>query len=705
MHLYNVIFFFFSISILTNTTGLRVYDCSHPLTSFRAIDLLEPQPCPDPQSDFMAPDTTKIQILQTDTAFPITAHQCKVIITREVVRCGFDSNHYGSEWPVWQHTIELTPQECRHAVTTHAVTIDDRTLKAEMGRTTTHHYFSHGSRDSNGFCKTADFTTAGTAYFKSYERTMVDITIRGLRGTADLTNGRIIFTNGLRADFMDGTLTDQQEGTLVWRAREQPCRTTANEIYFGNATIHRKWRNGDDEAIVLVADPLTNQYAGLQLRSQHLVCGLLCHNTQIRGLMGCILRQQDAPLPHTLFKSSFNPTSIDLQTKLAFRHLGVAFETFDRFITLQQNICDVDRRAMTNKMHMIAGGNNQYALLEMFGPGHKVYVAGAAAYIASCHPREALSADYPNCTTEIPVRVNGTRRFADPFSWTLSETPTVVPCDHIIPISWRINGFWYCSDPAIHRCQPPEQLNITNSVYITQGQIPRSPELGIFTPAQLARHRAYTLSMASRLPAMMALTNTMTRDGLDSDLGTSLSQTDLLELRREVVNMTFPMINWFGEAWTYLSGLFLLGLLIKLCCNIVLRSTVLYSERGCGRWMLTVLWSTPYLIARTPWEAIRRAGDALIDPTPPPKDDASDDSGTDTDLLEERVRELRKEVDLLHKYVAALLPALQQNPRDNSDTTNDPDHDSNEGEGLIRIRGIRGEHRDFRPLHALQHDT
>jgi hypothetical protein len=698
MHSLHFISAFLIIFSMHHSHGLRVYDCSHHRTTYRTIDLLDPQPCPDPQSDFMKADKNKIQVLQTDTAFPTYAHQCKLVISREVTRCGFDSNHYGSEWPVWQYTEELTPQECRRAITAHAITVDDRTLKTRIGETVTHQYFSHGNRDRNGFCKTETFTRAGSEYVRSYERTVVDVTIKVLRGTADLSNGRVIFANGLRSDYNDGTLTDSKEGTVVWTPRVPPCRTTVNEIYLGMVTIHRKWHAGDEDAIVLIADNFTNQFAGLQLRKPHKVCGLTCHTTQVQGLMGCLLREHDAPLPHSLFKSSFDPKAADLRTQLAFRHLGAAFDAFNRFNTVQQGICDVDRRVMANKMHMIASGNNRYALLDMYGPGHKVYVAGAAAYVATCWPREAISADFPNCTTEIPVMVNQTRRFADPFLWTLSETPTIIPCDDVTPVRWRINHQWYCATPDRHHCAPPEQLNITNSQYLAQGQVPRGPGVGIFTAAQLARHRAYTISMTSRLPAMMAMTNKMTRNGLDSDLGTALSQKDILEIQKGVVQMTFPIINWFGEAWAYLSGLFLLGLIIKLGCNLVLRSTVLYSERGCGSWMFTVLWSTPYLIARTPWEAIRRAGDALIDPAPPPAD-APDDDDAGTTLLEDRVRELGEEVTELQKQIATLLP----NHRHNDTNINDPDHDSNDGEGLIRIRGIRGEHRDFRPRPAIQH--
>ena len=597
--------------------GLRVFDCSHPKTSFQAIDLLEPQPCPDPHTDYALEDFTMIQVLQTDTAFPVVGYQCKVIISKEVTRCGFDSVDYGSEWPIWQQTLELTPQECRQAVKEKSIKVENRQFRINLGRLDTHTYFSHGNRDTNGYCLTATFTTNGVTYTRSYEKSIIDVHFKTTRGTADLSTGQVVFTNGLRTNYKDEVLRDATEGTIVWTGDTPDCKTTVSEVYLGNSTIHRRTDKGDYDAIVMIADNTTRQYAGLQLREPQSVCGLHCHGTQIKGLVGCLLRPHDTPLPQAQFKSYFDPTIANIQTQLAFLHLGSNFAMYSRFDALQQGLCNVDRRSMFNKIQAISGANNQYALLDIYGPGHKIYVAGASAYVTRCHPRDAVRADFPNCTVEVPVSINETRRFADPYTWTLSDIPTIIPCDDVMPIRWRINELWFCATPTTHRCPAPLQMNVTNSKYLRHEDFTEGLGSGIFTEEQLAQHRAYEVSMASRLPVVAGLTNTMTRNGLEHTLGIPLSEKDLYGIRIDVASMIFPLVHWFGELWTYFSGFLLLLLSFKVLVNMILRSIVLYTERGCGKWMVAACWDTAFLIIRTPWTVIKTAGNTLIDPLPP----------------------------------------------------------------------------------------
>ena len=73
-------------------------------------------------------------MLQTDTKVPASGYQCQVTMNKEVTRCGFNSLTYGHSWPVWERGLELTPQECRTAVETGVITIEQRSYNVEVGR-------------------------------------------------------------------------------------------------------------------------------------------------------------------------------------------------------------------------------------------------------------------------------------------------------------------------------------------------------------------------------------------------------------------------------------------------------------------------------------------------------------------------------------------------------------------------------------------
>ena len=89
----------------------------------------------------------------------------------------------------------------------------------------------------------------------------------------------------------------------------------------------------------------------------------------------------------------------------------------DRFQSIMDLLCRLEMDAWRSKLHSLASTDNPYTLLDHYGRGFTVQVAGSAAYILKCAAKEATRADYPNCTAEFPVFLENKLRFADPFTW------------------------------------------------------------------------------------------------------------------------------------------------------------------------------------------------------------------------------------------------------------------------------------------------
>ena len=96
--------------------GMIAYDCEGPDIQFTKVDLHRPAACPNPESDYEKPIDQEVQILQTAASMPLTAYLCRVTISKKVSRCGYDSITYGTKWTQWDRNLELTPQECREAI-------------------------------------------------------------------------------------------------------------------------------------------------------------------------------------------------------------------------------------------------------------------------------------------------------------------------------------------------------------------------------------------------------------------------------------------------------------------------------------------------------------------------------------------------------------------------------------------------------------
>ena len=404
------------VATLRQTEALVAYDCHHENTTYQVIDLIEPAPCPDPERDYDPPIQHQIQLVQVDTQMPVKAHRCKVMVSKKVTRCGFNSLVYGSTWPVWLQETKLTPTECRQAVEKGKMTVEGKTYEAPMDQTTPYRFYSRGQLSDNMDCTyVAGFESGGRWFWYSTEETILDITVSTVRGTADTATGQAIFGNGIRANYKDLVIRDAIEGMLVWDSKEPGCSDTVSEIFRGEATLHRRHgTNGLVDAVVMIRHNATDQFAGLVLKAVITTCDIRCFTTQIRGLVVCPYREGDKPVPKREFRAHFSISQVDLQTQLGFLHVTTNMAAADRFARVQSELCNVDRRTLFNKLQAIAGANNQYALMDLYGAGHQVTQGGAAVYVTRCTPVDVTRVEHVNCTQEVPASYNNCLLYTSP---------------------------------------------------------------------------------------------------------------------------------------------------------------------------------------------------------------------------------------------------------------------------------------------------
>lgn len=597
--------------------AMTVYDCDHQEARFKVLDLTEPEECPDPIKDYEEPKEWMAQIVQTDTALPVMAFQCVIRMTKEVHYCGKHHIHYGTQYPAWKKLLEVTPQECREAVARERISYRQTWFPAERGVPITHRFFSHGSLSHDHYCITVpQFYSEGKIYEDSYEETILDVHLKVVRGTVDTSRGIVVFSNGIRAQYQDGVLRDEIEGTMVWNASTPECESTVSEVYYGPVTVHR--RNFPDtallnQAIVMVADPGNHRFAGLVLRKPIQVCHIRCYSSQAQGLVVCLMREGDDPLPRYSFKSHFETGRADVMTQLGFSHLSTNLKVAQRFEEIQTELCRIDRTAMFTRLQLIAGADNPYALLDLYGRGHVVTTAGVAAYVTQCVPTEAIRADFPNCTEEIPVKVGEKIRFADPFSLVLKDFPTIVRCSDVMPVRWKMGSEWMCATPEARVCPAPERLNLTVRLedYIpwdfTQGL-----GGGAFTISQLEEHRQFQLMFHSRKAVVAKVTNAMAQGHVaDGRLGLPISPEDMEGLAYGVAEYMSPFFYTLGSAWNIIMGVCIFISIFKILLGALLRGLVLYRERGCGWWMVAAIWHTGFLLVRLPVDLLLTALGAL----------------------------------------------------------------------------------------------
>jgi hypothetical protein len=109
-------------------------------------------------------------------------------------------------------------------------------------------------------------------------------------------------------------------------------------------------------------------------------------------------------------------------------------------MTLQERIRQVkveiweNRRQITHvRLESLAGAENPYSLMQVFGRGHHVIKNGAMVYVTKCQPVSVRPRTYANCTNEIRVEYNGTNAFMDPISFVIESAAAPVRCNDIAP--------------------------------------------------------------------------------------------------------------------------------------------------------------------------------------------------------------------------------------------------------------------------------
>jgi hypothetical protein len=149
------------------------------------------------------------------------------------------------------------------------------------------------------------------------------------------------------------------------------------------------------------------------------VCERHCHNTQLKGIVVCLAKDNYDPLYNATFQETFVSDHEDFGAQMAYQFLKDRLQMHRSFHEVAMALCNLQRQIFHNKLQSVASGNGPYALLDLYGPGNSFVVAGAVAYITTCVELAATPASYSNCTAEIPVA-------------------TILPCSTITPVKWKI---------------------------------------------------------------------------------------------------------------------------------------------------------------------------------------------------------------------------------------------------------------------------
>ncbi len=603
--------------------GLVVYDCSHPDTTIAAWDMVNPAVCQDMDSDYDYPVNQKVQILQTQKERPITAKRCRIKLTKDVTRCGFNGVTYATQTPVFEEIYPITEKECLEAWKNQQITFSagNHKVPLKIGSKVTTTWISHGSISDNAMCYDEySFVSGGRTFWWSYETTMATVELSSIHGTVDL-HGIIRFPGGLLFNqFHDGSILDNHEGRIVWEAETPRCHERVSSIYHGNATLRAKRGPLTNDsraevmgAILMLNDDAEERAAGLLLRRPVRLCGKQCYSTQVEGVVACLLALLEAPILHSDFLTHMDSREANVQTQMGFLHLSSNIKANERFKSIQGQICAMERKGIHTKLQMAAEGN-KYAFLDVFGKGHHLMNNGASIYVSTCAPINVTRADPTNCTNEIPVIIGNQTVYADPLTFVVQEFPTIRPCSEITPTRWRIQDTWYCSVPEVSICDAPNQFAPDLDYFLPSSEMTKGLGNGLWTKAQMEAHRDYLRTTDAHGPVEASLTHTSVHNSRSpGKFGPVLRAEDISQLEVTLGDLFFPFYSWVGTSYVILIGIFGTICVVEILCGGCVRCYVMFIERGCGPWIIGACWTTTFSIFRAPYEILHATVRTIVD--------------------------------------------------------------------------------------------
>jgi hypothetical protein len=249
----------------------------------------------------------------------------------------------------------------------------------------------------------------------------------------------------------------------------------------------------------------------------------------------------------------------------------------------------------------LAGAENPYSLMQVFGRGHQITKNGATVYVTKCQPVEVVQRQHTDCTNEIPVTFNDTEVFVDPISLVIKTAAAPVRCNDIAPPRWKLGGKWYCSFPGLRDCAEPAQLPVdpvkVSDVNLLNLGLGRS----IYSKEQMEDFARFQDSQNTRKAylAEAAELAYLGRSGGEWGLG-------LTELARDqIVNAVgyrlIPLYRLIGPtAVIVILVMFILGM-ARMLVDILVRAIIIARVRGWGFWMFGALWDTAFQVAVSPF--------------------------------------------------------------------------------------------------------
>ncbi len=403
-----------------------------------AYSLLEPDACANMGKE----GEVYGEIVQIKQDRMIPVFRCIVVETLISQYCGMFLATGVTRYIRFRELKPLEAWECRQARRSGKIVINGRTLEGKIGATASHSMYLASGLDDESRCEVGIVTLPdGKALEGQAAQGLYEITLREEFSRLNELTGSLTQTSGVQAAAGDKSIVDSLEGTVVWEYDSMACPQSIVRLYRGMMKAYVNQTNTYEGSTVVVEHQDKDQAAGLELAKSFILCGHQAFRTHIKNIAVFVHKDDRMEVAQGRFTDKEGEGDLTrLESGMSFMQVRASMSMKEKLREVRGAICVNRREIAHTRLEAIAGADNPYSLITIFGRGHLAIKAGGAVYVTRCTPVEVVLRSHKNCTEKIPVTVNGTDAFVDPISYVIKSAGSPIHCNDVAPPRYKVGG-------------------------------------------------------------------------------------------------------------------------------------------------------------------------------------------------------------------------------------------------------------------------
>jgi hypothetical protein len=169
------------------------------------------------------------------------------------------------------------------------------------------------------------------------------------------------------------------------------CPQTIVKLFRGMMKAYVNQTNTYEGSTVVVEHQDKDQAAGLELAESFILCAHQAYRTHIKNIAVFIHKDEQMQVAQGHFTDKeWEGDLTRLESGMSFMQVRASISMKEKLRQVRGAICVNRRQIAHTRLEEIAGADNPYSLITVFGRGHLAIKAGGAVYVTRCSPMEVV---------------------------------------------------------------------------------------------------------------------------------------------------------------------------------------------------------------------------------------------------------------------------------------------------------------------------